>query len=375
MRKGSWGRRGVAVAVVVAVAGIVALVVALAGVGGAGPHYRLGAARTATLDQSILTTGTIEPADEASLNFATPGRVATIDVAAGQKVSAGEVLATLDSTVAAAQVAQAQANLAAAQAKLASDQAAGATSVQLAADQAAITAAQAALTAAQQSLGDTTLASPISGTVAAVSLAVGQDVSGASSASSTGSTPATGSQSAQFIVVGNGGFTVAASVGDTQIAQVKPGQRALVVPDGSTSALRGSVASVAPIATAGSGVPTFPVTIDLSGTQSGLFAGAGAQVSIVVRKLAGALAVPAAAVHYGASGPFVYEPSRGRQVAHKVATGISSGRLVQITSGLAQGTKVVLPAAGKAKGTPARGGLRGGGGLGGILGHKAKRAG
>ena len=55
----------------------------------AGPHSVL---------QSLQATGTTEPSSAATVSFAVSGTVATVPVAMGDKVTAGQVLATLDTT-------------------------------------------------------------------------------------------------------------------------------------------------------------------------------------------------------------------------------------------------------------------------------------
>ena len=397
-RSAQWRRKvSLGVVAVVFVGG--GLAIWLTGHTSASPAFRLRAASFGTVRQTVATTGTIEPGAQAALTFATSGRVATVDVSVGESVSAGQTVASIGTTTLDAQVAQAQAALAADQAKLADDQASAATSEQIAADQASVTAAQAQLADAQQSLSEANLTTPISGVVASENLAVGQQVGGggssaagsgsgsgsavASSATTGASTPsASSASSAEVLVVNTGSFTVSTSVSDTDIGKMKVGEQAVVVPDGSTTPVYGTVTSVGLLASATSGVPTFPVTISVTGRPGGLFAGAGAQVSIVVRQLSGVLTVPTAAIHTSGSRSFVYELQAGKEIAHTVGLGLSSGALTQVTSGLHAGDRVVMPlvklaGAGGARGGGGRagrglgrgggfgGGGRGGGGLGG----------
>ena len=117
----------------VVLAGGVVVVLAAAGVGiwasrgssAATPTSQLVAAASSTLRQTVSSTGTIEPAQQANLNFATSGQVTSVDVTVGQKVTAGQVLATVSSASLSANVAQAEATEASDAAKLSSDQAAG----------------------------------------------------------------------------------------------------------------------------------------------------------------------------------------------------------------------------------------------------------
>lgn len=55
-------------------------------------------AKVGTLVRTIDLTGKVVPADEVDLGFATAGRISSVSVADGQRVSRGQVLASLDSS-------------------------------------------------------------------------------------------------------------------------------------------------------------------------------------------------------------------------------------------------------------------------------------
>jgi membrane fusion protein, macrolide-specific efflux system len=85
------------------------------------------------------------------------------------------------------------------------------------------------------------------------------------------------------------------------------------------------------------------VVIDVTGTPSGLYAGASASVTIIYHQLADALAVPAAAILPGPAGKaVVHTMVNGRQVTKTVTTGLTVNGLTQITSGLTAGDRVVV---------------------------------
>jgi macrolide-specific efflux system membrane fusion protein len=228
-----------------------------------------------------------------------------------------------------------------------------------------VTAANAQLTVAQQNLPRATLTAPFSGTVASVALTVGQQVSGnssagtnptpagvsgasgtsggsgaASSATATSSTP-----NADVVVISTGTYVVDASVDDTEVGQLRSGEQAIIVPEGATRQVDGTVASVGMVGNQSSGVTTYPVTITVTGSPGDLPLGASAQISIIVRQLTGAVVVPRTAVHQNGAGSVVYEMAGGTQVSHPVTVGLSAGGQTQIISGLAAGTPVVVPAA------------------------------
>jgi len=251
------------------------------------------------------------------------------------------------------QVTSAQAQLATAQASLQTTES-GATPAQLETDQAQVAAAQATLTTAQNNLNGAKLVAPIGGTVTAVNIAAGGSVSagsttiGAPTASSSSSTTAstgtganTGS-SAAVVIVSPGTFEVQATVSDTQVAEIKDGDQAVITPSGAATNVYGTIASIGVVATVSSGVATFPIVIAVTGTPSGLYGGSSADVSVVVLQRSDVLTVPSSAVHTVGASSFVYELKGGSEVAHTVTVGAVGGTLTQITGGLKAGQEVVL---------------------------------
>ncbi len=73
---------------------------------------------TGSVTQTVSATGNAIAAEDLTLNFASAGTLTEVDVTAGQTVTAGQVLAKVDSTTAANQLKTAQANLSSAQARL-----------------------------------------------------------------------------------------------------------------------------------------------------------------------------------------------------------------------------------------------------------------
>jgi membrane fusion protein, macrolide-specific efflux system len=346
---------------------------------------RLGTASLDTIRQTVSATGTIEPAQQANLNFGVSGQVTAVPATVGQQVQSGQTLATVDAASLPSQLAQARAAVASNRAKVASDQASGASAAQVNADNAALASANAQLAVAQQNLSKATLTAPFAGTVAAVNLTVGQQVSsgssagsGASSAGSAGASSgggltgtggagaagasSTSASNAQLVVISTGAYVVNASVDDTEVGQLKSGEQAVIVPNGSTGQIFGTVTSVGMVGSQSSGVATYPVIIDVTGSPAGLPIGASAQVSIIVKQLTNVVVVPRGAVHSDGGRSVVYEMDGVKQVAHPVTVGLSAGGQTQITDGLPAGTRIVLPAAPTGTGS---GGARRGGGLGG----------
>ncbi len=370
---------------------------------------------TGTITRTVSSSGTVEPANQANLDFAVSGRVTAVDVSPGQTVAIGQTLATVDDSTLSAALAQAQASLANDQALLSADQDNGASTAQITSDSAAVASAQIQVTSAQTSLADATLASPIAGTVASVALAVGQQVtasgttSGAASStgsgagsgssqssvaaspsggsssggsssggsSSGGSSSASSASSAQVVVVSTGAYLVNCTVDSSQVSQVKDGNQANITPAGGTGPVYGTVGSVGLLASTTSGVASFPVVIDVTGSPAGLYGGSSATVSIITEELYDVVVVPTPAIHYSGNGTTVLLDAGGSQVTRGVTIGASSGGETQVTSGLAVGDKVFVtevsfrgnPAAGSGRsgflGRSGAGGFPGGSGFGG----------
>jgi membrane fusion protein, macrolide-specific efflux system len=359
---------------------------------------------TGTITQTVASSGTLEPASQANLDFGVSGQVTAVDVTAGQTVTAGQPLATIDPTSLNAALAQAQAELANDQSQLSTDQAAGASAAQIASDEANIASTQTTVTNAQTSLSEATLTSTIAGTVAAVNLTVGQQVDGtgssnstsastgstsaatgstsastgsgassfagsgssASSASTAGSTSASSASTAQVVVVSTGSYLVNASVNSTQVGQLKVGDQATITVSGSTANVYGTVGSIGLLASTSSGVSSFPVVIDVTGSPSGLYGGSSATVSIITEELQDVVVVPTTAIHYSGSAITVTLDNGGAKVTQPVTIGAASGGNTQVTSGLKVGQKVYVTEVSFHGGLGTRGaaGLFGGGGAG-----------
>jgi RND family efflux transporter MFP subunit len=152
--------------------------------GGAVTAVTVAKAASGQLTATLALTGTVSPVNSVQINPQASGVVASLRADVGQRVKAGDVLATLnDSGVAESNVAQAEAQLAQAQLQLQQMENPAAfvsstslTQATLAVDnaQAALQQQQDALTAAQQAVDVT---APGAGTVEVVDVTLGQAVS------------------------------------------------------------------------------------------------------------------------------------------------------------------------------------------------------
>ncbi|WP_460401130.1 efflux RND transporter periplasmic adaptor subunit [Actinophytocola sediminis] len=304
---------------------------------------------TATVDtqrETVAATGTVEPAAQADLTFAVSGEVTDVRVAEGDQVTAGQVLAVIDDELLAAEVTAAESEVDAAAARLADETAAGAADTQLAAANAQVTAAQSRLTTARDALEDAELTATIAGTVVAVELAVGDQVGGgADTGSDTGDQPQQDDSTGAITVVSTNKYQVSAKVAGADLRRIKAGMAVEVTTADATEPVPGTVTTAGLVAQADeSGAVTFPVTIAVTGEQQDLYAGSSATVTIVVAERADVLTVPTSAVREDGDTTYVDKIVAGKPVRTEVELGTTYGPLTEITSGLAEGDQVELPA-------------------------------
>jgi macrolide-specific efflux system membrane fusion protein len=306
---------------------------------------------TGTIEQTVAATGTVVPAQDSNLTFTVSGTISAVDVKVGQPVDQGQVLANLDTTALSDIVAADQETLTAAQDRLSTDQADNAAASTLAQDQAEVISAENTVNTAQTNLADATLTAPFAGTVAAVGYAVGDTVDGGSGGGGGGSgsvaaAAASGSTASGITLISTGSYDVDATVDDTEVSQIQTGDQAVITVTGATGNIYGTVSSVSLIgSSSSSGTSTspasFPIVIAVTGSPSGLYAGASASVSIITRVLQNVVEVPTAAISYANGQATVTEVVGGAKKSQVVTTGASEAGMTQITSGLSAGDVVV----------------------------------
>lgn len=153
-------------------------------------QYRTTRVGVGDVEELLSTTGTVDSAKRADVAFQIAGTVASVKVAEGDKVAAGDVLATLDRTELNADLVEAKATLAEARATLADDQQAQSDSVS-----ASVTGTQASGTTED---GTSASASPSSpGSTGSTGSSGSEDGTGSKDGTGTGDgTPSSGSQGA-----------------------------------------------------------------------------------------------------------------------------------------------------------------------------------
>ncbi len=299
------------------------------------------AATRGTIAQTVSAEGTVAALATEDLSFSSSGTVATVNVKAGDVVSTGDVLATIDSAELLATVADAKAALAEAEAKLADDSDADASDAQIAADETALTTAKDRLTSSVEALGGSQLVAGQDGTVTLVDLTVGEELasggtggtSRTGSASGTGSTSgtlgsasggagigpgsttgtSTGSSSTpQIQLTSSGSYLVQLGFDSTDIAKLAVGQTAnvkLSSATASTSRERGFSGMQSQRSQAsGSGMASGNGTASSSGTESATSSGSASGLVTEIGKVAdassGVASYPVTVVFNDTSGSF-----------------------------------------------------------------------
>ncbi|TFC31907.1 biotin/lipoyl-binding protein [Cryobacterium sp. MDB1-18-2] len=310
------------------------------------------AASLTTMQKTVDSDGTATPTVNDSVSFAVSGTVTAVPVVAGTTVTAGQVLATVDTLSLDAAVLEAQATLATAKAKLTtsvsdSDGTAAAVA-QIAAQTASVAVDEAAVVTAQAAVAGATLTAPAAGLVTAVNVAVGDVISSGSSGSSgaggatTASTASTSTSTADFSIVGTDSWSLSLAIGESDIANVAVNDQVELSLDDGT-AFFGTVQSVGILPSTTSGAVTYPVVVAVTGDPDGLYDGVAVTAKIVYERRTNVLTVPSAAVTTaeGVSTVKTLDAS-GTAVATTVTVGETVGNVTEILTGIAEGDEVVV---------------------------------
>jgi multidrug efflux pump subunit AcrA (membrane-fusion protein) len=208
-----------------------------------------------------------------------------------------------------------------------------------------------------QATQDSVVKSPVSGTVANLSVTAGSNISssggnggnansGASSSSAASSNSASGSVSSStpVLVIGNfSNLNIKAQVSEVDIPKIHPGEKATITLDAfSDKTYVGTVASLDTIGSSSSGVVTYNVYINMIAPPSNIHPGMTASVVIQTDRKDDVLHVPTTAIQTTSDGSsYVRVLKNGKMSQVPVETGIVSDSDTEITSGLSEGEVVV----------------------------------
>ncbi len=350
------------------------------------------------LTEAVYASGTIVPKLRQEVRAASPGKVAKVLVKTGDAVQAGQVLVQMDSTLADAQVAQAQASLDAAKAGQTLAQKNLAQAEDRLATLKANPPAQNVAIAQAPGAGAQMYANPISsGSFANNASGAGVGVPGADATLQLegsveqlqGPVQQAGSavkqaqaalnmalaqrdqltyragfvgtvlevnaqqgnpaplQSPLLVVADLKSLYVQAALNEADAGKVKSGQKVFVSSKSLSLDVGGQVQTLAPEAVArpslqGNAAPTVDVTLSLDQVSETLKPGYSVNVKVQVASKSGVLAVPQEVLFQEGERNFVYTEAGGKLRKAEVKTGIADDVNQEITSGLKTGDQVVL---------------------------------
>jgi membrane fusion protein, macrolide-specific efflux system len=294
-------------------------------------------------------TGVLQPGGLENVNFTIAGQVQSVNVNVGDKVTLGEVIATLNDSSQQAELNFANYAVNAARAAVAQAQAGG-SSAQVSQALAQLANAQVGLVRATADEANTRLHAPEAGTVLQVNGVVGDTVSAGNSGVTNPTTNGGSANANGFIVIGdNSKFVFWAPFSQTEDVQLSVAQSATVTVDALPGvSLPATVAYIAPSATQVGGVPEYYAEMELSQSVPQLRNGQTGSVNVTVATALDKLSVPSAALFIGANNALQVDVwSGGQAYATTVSIGLVGSTWTQITSGLQAGEQVVLSPTGQ----------------------------
>jgi RND family efflux transporter MFP subunit len=296
--------------------------------------------------QPVTTSGSSSSASSPA-NSSVTWPVTTLNVAVGDQVTQGEVLAAADTTDLEAQITDAKRSdlTAGIQLKQAQDQltAASGTSARRQA-KIGLYSAESGKDKADQALADlvaqraeASLTAPGAGIVTAVNIQVGANA-----------------PSGAAITIESADLDVSTSVVESDVARISEGQKASIAIAAVNATIQGTVTSIAPSASSAGngGVVSYPVMIALDAPPTALRSGMSADVTIVTATASNVVAIPSRALS-GSAGNYTVRvvASDGTVQTRAVTVGLITSSLAEIQSGLQAGEQVVTGTSSAQNGT------------------------
>ena len=322
------------------------------------PAFSPVAVERGDITETVRISGSIQPKTTAELGFEKAGRITEMDVAVGDSVKAGQILAKIDDIDTQAQYAQAQAQADQASAILEEyqqkvkadgymldkvEKEAGhihqdtlVQQKQIEADNALVLAQQAAVEAAQQNVTynqiqvvKAAIVAPFDGIVSAKNNEAGDVVAQAAPVLA--------------LITGNS-YKVEAYASVADAGHIKPGDSAelYLKSDGASQAIASQVVSIDPASVLENGVPSYKVTLNFSANNLAVKAGDSVDVSVTTAEKNDAIIVPEQDVIEKKGKDYVTVSQVGLPELKEVQTGIhSADGKVEIVSGLEDGQKIL----------------------------------
>jgi RND family efflux transporter MFP subunit len=215
---------------------------------------------------SVSASGVVVPVKKVELAFPTVGAVKTVEVAAGDQVTANQALVTLDPSILESRIKEAEANVVIAQTDVTYLKRSGANQERIDAANADVDRAQASVDIAKAQLAQATLIAPFAGTIASVEIS-----------------PAEIANPGQVVIVM--GDLAHFQIETTDLSEedapaVQEGQTASVFIDALGQEFSGKVVDIARVSETVGGDVVYKVTIELDEQPEGLRWGMSTEVKI-----------------------------------------------------------------------------------------------
>ena len=292
------------------------------------PKYTTGTVTKGNISSTISSTGTINPVRYVDVSTNIPGKLESVLVKANQRVSAGQVIATIDSR-------QLQADLDRYRTLVAQ----GAVSQQTYDNAlAAYEKAKASYDQVVANLTDSTITAPMDGTIIGEPLKAGQTI-------------ATGISTQMIIatIADLSDLEIYLTVDETDIGNVKEGAKVDFTVDAHPGkTFTGTVKNISlgtkgTMGTTSSSVVYYTVRVAIPAEDvNNFFPSMTARATIHGEEKQNVLLVPLAAVRSDKVGEFVYLIKDGKPVRTSVKTGMTGDSTIEIVSGLAEGEEIVI---------------------------------
>jgi HlyD family secretion protein len=215
---------------------------------------------------AVTASAEVVPVTKVELSFPLTGIVKTVEVNAGDKVTAGQALVMLDATILEAKVKEAEANLTATQTQYKYLKRVGTDDEHLVSAQADIDRAQASLDSAKAILGQATLTAPFDSVVATVDVSPAETVV-------PGQVVVTLGDLSHFQIE-------TTDLSERDVPSVQVGQAVSVFIDAMNESFTGRVLDIARQSTTVGGDVVFKVTVGFDQQPQGLYWGMSADVEI-----------------------------------------------------------------------------------------------
>jgi len=295
--------------------------------------------------KTVLVDGSLVMPNKAYLSFGVTGTVTEVLVEEGNNVTEGQVLARLDapSLESSVEMAELQVEIWEEHVKSARAQyEASSTDMTIANWKIAklnLEIAELTLESAELNLEKAVIVAPFDGVVADITITEGKEISTAALA-----TPA-------ISLVDTSEMEMRGFIDEIDIAIVKVGQAANITLDAlPDEEVEGTVAFISPIGTALIGVVYYETTITLESLDEGLKDGMTATAEVIIERRDDVLLIPNRANWGTLENPWVKVYIDGQEEEREITLGLSDGINTEVLSGVEEGDKVVLPAAGERQG-------------------------